>query len=77
MVASFITAGVLNQELFFKSGRELLLVWERVQHVVPLMRVVYKNPAVLQDLETVAKAFIEFMKRQGPDAYDAFAAQVK
>ena len=30
LVASFMTSGVLHKELFFQSGRELLLVWERV-----------------------------------------------
>ena len=29
MVASFIRAGVLNEELFYQSGRELAFVWER------------------------------------------------
>jgi hypothetical protein len=29
MVASFITSGVLHQELFLQSGQELLFVWER------------------------------------------------
>jgi hypothetical protein len=36
MVGSFITSGVLNKELFFESGRELLLVWERMRDVLPL-----------------------------------------
>ncbi len=31
MVSSFVTAGVLNDELFFQSGRELLFCWERVR----------------------------------------------
>src|ERR1700730_13892593 len=35
MVASFITSGVLNQGLFFQSGRELLFVWTRVQPILP------------------------------------------
>ena len=38
MVASFLTSGVLNAELFYQSGRELLLVWERVRDIVPAMR---------------------------------------
>src|SRR3954466_15895852 len=38
MVASFLTSGVLNNELFYQSGRELLLVWERVRDIVPAMR---------------------------------------
>ena len=35
MVASFITGGVLNQELFFQSGHELLMVWEKIRDAVP------------------------------------------
>ena len=38
MVASFLTSGVLNQELFYQSGRELLFTWERVRDVVPAIR---------------------------------------
>ena len=37
MVGSFITAGVLNKELFFESGREMLLVWERMRDILPLV----------------------------------------
>src|SRR5437764_15388700 len=38
MVASFLTNGVLHQELFFQSGRELLLCWERVRDILPHVR---------------------------------------
>ncbi len=31
MVASFVVSGVLNKELFFQSGRELLVVFERMR----------------------------------------------
>src|SRR5579871_3483575 len=34
MVGSFINAGVLNRELFFQSGRELLFVWLRVEVII-------------------------------------------
>ena len=33
MAASFITAGVLNDELFFQNSRELLFVWLRVEPI--------------------------------------------
>src|SRR5689334_11559267 len=35
MAASFVVCGVLNQELFFQSNQELLLVWTRVRGIVP------------------------------------------
>ena len=57
MAASFITSGVLNQELFFQYGGELLLVYERIRHVLPQLREFMKNPATFQNLETVGKAF--------------------
>ena len=77
MVASFITAGVLNQELFFQSGGELIFVWERFKDLVPATRERYKNPGLYRNFETVANAFIQWMTRQGPEAYTAFAARIK
>ena len=53
MVASFIVSGVLNKELFFQSGRELLLVYERMRAVLPGLRDAYKDPSYLANLERV------------------------
>jgi hypothetical protein len=77
MVASFITGGVLNQELFFQSGGEILFVWERFRHLVPESRERYKNPALYRNLETVANAFIQHMNKSAPEAYEAFSARVR
>jgi len=77
MVASFITSGVLNAELFFQSGGELLFVWERVKHLVPLAREAYQNPGMYRNLETVAGLFIQWMNKTSPGAYDAFSARVR
>jgi hypothetical protein len=76
MVASFITSGVLNQELFFWSGTEMLLVWERVKHLVPAMREMRKNASLWTNLETAASSFIGWFDRGGPEAYQTFAALV-
>src|SRR3954462_5110965 len=38
MVASFLTSGVLNHELFYQSGRELLFAWERIRDILPVVR---------------------------------------
>jgi hypothetical protein len=74
MVASFITSGVLNEELFCQSGLELLFCWERVRDVVPSLRETFKNPNYLKNLETVAASFI---KRLGPETYQGFSARVR
>lgn len=76
MAASFITSGVLNQELFFDSGGELLFVWERVSPVVPAYREMMKNPLAFRCLETVANAYIARMQSASPEAYPIFQAMV-
>jgi len=77
MVASFVTSGVLNDELFFQTGRELLFCWERVRDLVPHIRELYKNPIELRNLETAAKAYIKWWNKQAPGAYDAFSKRVR
>jgi hypothetical protein len=78
MVASFVTAGVLNEELLFQSGLELLFVWERIRELVPQLRETYKNEAQFRNLEQVAVRFAEMLRRNGgPDAYMAFSQRVR
>ena len=77
MVASFITSGVLNEELFFQSGRELLFCWERVRDLVPIFRDQYKNPLELKNLETAATAYIGWWNKRAPGAHDAFSKRVR
>ncbi len=77
MVASFISSGVLNKELFFQTGSELLLVWEKVRDLLPKARESFKDPLLLRNLETVARAYIEWINRQAPEAYAAFSARVR
>jgi hypothetical protein len=76
MAASFVTSGVLNEELFFKTNGECLFVWERVRGLLPAMRAMYKNPSTWINLETVGNAFIKRMQANGPEAYAAFQAMV-
>ncbi len=77
MVASFITGGVLDKELFFQSGRELLLVWERVKDVLPEIRERYKDPMLYGHLEQVGNEFAHyFQTRSGDEAYQAFLKRI-
>jgi len=77
MVASFVTSGVLNDELFFQTGRELLFCWERVRDLVPHVRELYKNPIELRNLEAAAKLYIKWWNKQAPGAYEAFSKRVR
>jgi hypothetical protein len=77
MVGSFLTSGVLSAELCYQSGREMLFVWERLRDLLPLLRAQYKNPNEYKNLETAARAYIEWWIRQAPGAYEAFSARVR
>ncbi len=76
MVASFITSGVLQKELFFESGRELLVVWVRLEPVLAEMREAFRDPAQYGNLEAVAKDFIAWWEQRSPGAYEAFRARI-
>jgi len=77
MAASFVTSGVLNQELFLQSAGELLFVWTKIASLVPEMRTAFNSPKYLANMETVAKTAIDNMNRANPKAYEAFTARVK
>lgn len=77
MVASFITNGILHQEMFFEGNREFLFVWERVRDVVPELRKAFSNPIELKHLELVSQAYIQWWSRQAPGAYEAFSKRVR
>jgi hypothetical protein len=77
MVASFLTSGVVNQELFFQSGGELLFVWERLRDVVPQLREANNNPQQFKNLEQAAGAFVQWWNKQAPGAYDAFSKRIR
>jgi hypothetical protein len=76
MAASFVTSGVLNQELFFESNGEMLFVWERTRPLVAGFRGMTKNPEAWKNLEKVGNAYIEHMKSKGPEVYESFQAMI-
>ncbi|MBZ5557320.1 MAG: hypothetical protein LAO77_08620 [Acidobacteriia bacterium] len=77
MVASFVTAGALNPELFYQSGRELLFCWERVRDVLPAVRESYGNPRELKNLELAAAGYIKWWNKAAPGAYAAFSKRIR
>jgi len=72
MVASFMTQGVLNRELFFQSGLELLLCWSRLRHIAPTWREIQQNPRAWRNMEAVANEMVEWFNRENPAAFEAF-----
>jgi hypothetical protein len=74
--AAFVASGVLNQELFFQTSGEMLVVWERMRALVPELRAMSKNPGSFRNLESVGNAYIKWMEAQGPEAYAGFQAMM-
>jgi hypothetical protein len=76
MAASFVTSGVLHQDLFLESGNELLFVWEKMKFLVPAWRGFMGNPKFLSSLETVAQAAVQRMNRADPNAHTTWLANM-
>ncbi len=76
MAAAFVVSGVLNQELFFETNTECLVVWERLRHIVPAFREANKNPTYYHNLETVGNAFMKHMAAAGPETLAAFQERI-
>jgi hypothetical protein len=54
----------------------MLVVWERLRAVMPALRESRKDPTSYHNMETVAQWYIEWMKKRGPEVYEAFAARM-
>jgi hypothetical protein len=76
MAASFVTAGVLNPELFFANNREMLVVAVRLRPVLSEIRATYKDPTFLQNLEAVAQQYSDYLNKVSPGTLDAFVARI-
>lgn len=76
MAASFVTAGVLNPELFFANSREMLLVAIRLRPVLSDIRATYKDPTFLSNLETVSQQYSDYLNKVSPGTLEAFVARV-
>ena len=70
MVASFVTSGVLNRDLFFQSGGELLFTWFRIETIIPMIRQMYGNPGIQVNLEQVANEYMQWVEAKTPGAAD-------
>lgn len=76
MVASFIVGGVLKEDLFFESNREMLICYIRIAKFLPEMRTTNTDPFALHNLEEVSKRYIAWLNNRAPGSYDAFAKRL-
>lgn len=76
MVASYVSAGVLNADLFFESNRELLVVWVRLKHILPAIREAFADPFYLHSLEEVGEHYAAWLNERAPGSFEAFAKRM-
>lgn len=76
LVASFITSGVLNKELYFQSGGELLLVYLRLRPILNDFRAANTNPQAYRNLEQVGEDFLAWYDSKGPGVKDAIIGRM-
>jgi hypothetical protein len=60
MASSFVTRGILNQDLFMQHSSELGLVWDRVRGIAPALRERFQTENLLSNIEKVATAMDEY-----------------
>jgi hypothetical protein len=77
MVASFVNSGVLNRDLFFQSGHEMLFFWERAKPVLMEQREFMKNPHVAANLEKLAAEYMYHMSEGAPEWAERFKQMVQ
>ena len=72
MVATIVTRGALDEDLFLETTGEHFLVWEKIKHLVPPIRELYKMPTFCQNLEKLAARTEEWREKRAPGSTEAF-----
>ena len=75
MAASFVTNGILHEDLFSQNSRELLFVWIRASDIIPAWRQAFQNPDIAKNIEAVVNVMIEEEKRRG--SFETFRDMVR
>jgi len=65
MAASFVARGVLDAELFFDSGGEMILVWAKLAEFVPALRKNLGSENLLKNVEHVITSSPRAAERVG------------
>ncbi len=77
MVAGLFNNDLLHHDLFFQNNRELLVVWLRLQKVIPSLRIANADPIAYKNLEEVARLYIDWLNAHDPGIYPALVDRMK
>jgi len=64
MVSAFVKQGVLNEQIFFSTNGENVVVWNKVSPWIKELRNEMKRPTYLKNLETVVEQHLEWRQKQ-------------
>ncbi len=71
MISAIVKRDTLEKELFFETNSEITVVWEKVKHLVPELRVQFGNTAFLESLEQIAKEREAYLNTKVPGYLEA------
>jgi len=71
MAASIVNHGLIQEQLFFENSGELSVVWDKVRHLVPALRELFKNPHAYENLEKLALKYEKWMDERSPGHLEA------
>ena len=77
MATSFVVNGILNSGLFMQNSMEFLVVWERVNGILPALRERNNAPHQLHNLESCAHLAVVWLSQQGTGVYESFQARFR
>jgi hypothetical protein len=66
MVAAIVNREMIDEDLFFETTTEPLLIWLRAKNVT--MQQLRKNPLILRNLEALAEKHEKWLSARAPEA---------
>jgi hypothetical protein len=68
MAAAIVNREMIDQDLFFETTAEPLMIWMRVKKATLELRKVRKNPLFLRNLEVLAEKHEKWLATRAPEA---------
>ena len=77
MAASIVNQGLVQEIFFFETNSEFWVVWEKIKHLVPSHRAIWKNPELYKNLEILASKYEKWLRARAPDALPAMQDRLR
>ena len=71
MAASVVNHGLIQEQFFFENNGELSIVWDKIRHLIPAFRDMYKNPHAFENLEKLALKYEKWINERSPGHLEA------